>query len=269
MTISSSFDQISKELAPIAQQAGQLLMQIQQQPQNTHKKDDGTPTCQADTAAEAVIIDALRQRFPDIPIISEERVRDTNIRSLFFLVDPLDGTADFIDGGTEFCVNIALIENGRPVASVIHAPCLEKTWLAGETVCEVWGKTTEPHHIATRIALPERFTALTSNRYGDETTERFLNKFPLAERQRISSAIKFCLIAEGAADIYVRYGRTMEWDTAAGDLILTKAGGQVMKADGTPLLYGKAESNYANPGFIAIGDRALAQDILPELTTRI
>lgn len=239
-----------------------LLLELQKSPQGIRRKNDGTPTCPADTQSEALIVKRLRSDFPSIPIISEERIKDDDIGERFFLVDPLDGTADFIDGGNEFCVNIALIERGRPAAAVIQAPASDKTWLAGETACEVRSLDDKPHPIATRITLTERMVALTSNRYGDKETEDCLDAFPLVERRRISSAIKFCLIAEGRADIYIRHGRTMEWDTAAGDLILTRAGGAVLDTNGCPLRYGREENGYANHSFIALGDPAFAPDAL-------
>ncbi len=264
MTVSPSYDRLADALAPIAAEAGRLLLNIQETPPDVSVKADGTPTCPADTRSETLIIERLRRDFPDIPIISEERVRDADIGGRFFLVDPLDGTADFIDGGREFCINIALIENRRPVAAVIHAPASGKTWLAGETAWALSLQDKKKHPLKTRPAdTANAIVALTSNRYGDSETEDCLDRLGNIEKRRISSAVKFCLIAEGQADIYIRHGRTMEWDTAAGDLILTRAGGTVIGLDGRPLLYGKTAEGYANHAFIALGDPSFATKVLP------
>lgn len=258
MIESATRDAIALRLATIAREAGQLLLELKKTRSPVSHKSDNTPTCPADTASEALIIARLRTAFAATPIISEERVKDTHQDQRFFLVDPLDGTADFIAGGDEFCVNIALIEQGRPVASVIHAPVSGISWLAGEGVGKLLPGEKTPQAIHSRPVDHNHPVALTSNRYGDAETETCLDTLPPVERRRISSAIKFCLIAEGEADLYIRHGRTMEWDTAAGDLILTRAGGTVIGLDGLPLGYGRRDEGYANQAFIAMGDKGFA-----------
>ncbi len=266
--MNTPYNDIALRLAPIAREAGRLLRDVKKTHIAVRRKSDDTPTCPADTASETLIVGRLRAAFPDIPIISEERVRDTDVSTRFFLVDPLDGTADFIDGGEEYCVNIALIEHGRPVAAVIHAPSGGTTWLAGETanVASEAGRITP---IAARKTEPASFTVLASNRYGDAQTETCLDALAPRHRLHISSAIKFCRIAEGQADLYLRLGRTMEWDTAAGDLLLLRAGGCVCDLDGQPLRYGKAHADYANGPFVALGDPTRAKAMLATCTVAL
>lgn len=261
MTTPHPYDEIARHLAPIAIEAGTLVAGLQARHQATSTKADGTPTCMADTTSEALIVERLRQAFPKIPIISEERIQDASARDNFFLVDPVDGTAEFIGGGKEYCVNIALVEAGRPVAAVIAAPALGRIWLAGETACETDMAMQYHHAIQTRTAAAGNLTALTSNRYGDAETEACLATLAINERRLISSAIKFGLIASGEADIYVRYGRTMEWDTAAGDHILTRAGGITIGQHGVPLTYGHRNAGFANGPFMALGDASFASRI--------
>ncbi len=260
--MASSYDQIAEQLVPIARNAGKLLLGLRSGPQEVSQKEDGTPSCLADIQSESLIIPALRATFPFFPIVSEERIKDESISDYFFLVDPLDGTADFINGGEEFCVNIALIHKDRPVSAVIYAPMLGQSWFAGETAYTQLDKAHDKILLSTCHNKPTRFTALTSNRYGDPETEAALGALPLTHRLRVSSAIKFGMIAEGNADIYMRHGRTMEWDTAAGDLIVTKAGGIVFNLTGAPLVYGKASQGYANDAFIALGDPSKKSSVL-------
>jgi len=261
VTTPHSYDDIARQLAPIAIEAGSLVMGMQALHQASRTKADGTPTCSADTTSESLIVERLRHAFPKIPIISEERIQDDSARNNFFLVDPVDGTAEFIGGGREYCINIALIEKGRPVASVIAAPALNRIWIAGETAYEADIATLDWSTISTSIDQTDRLIALTSSRYGDEETEAYLATLPVTERRLISSAIKFGLIASGEADLYVRLGRTMEWDTAAGDHVLARAGGITLDSDGLPLTYGRRSQAYANGAFMALGNPALAKKI--------
>lgn len=261
MTTLQTYDEIARQLAPIAIEAGAFVMGLQAEHQATYTKADGTPTCMADTSSEALIVKRLRRLFPDTPIVSEERIQDADIRDTFFLVDPVDGTAEFISGGKEYCINIALVAAGRPVAAVIAAPALGRIWMAGETALETDMAMLNPRAIRTRPARTGELSALTSNRYGDAKTEACLATLAIHERRLVSSAIKFGLIASGKADIYVRYGRTMEWDTAAGDHILTRAGGVVLDRHGAHSSYGRRNGGYANGPFMALGDPSFAEKI--------
>ncbi|WP_112662951.1 3'(2'),5'-bisphosphate nucleotidase CysQ family protein [Microvirga flavescens] len=253
-------DAIALALAQIALEAGILLRDMQKGAIAPRLKEDGSPTTAADLAAERLIIQRLQALWPDIPVIAEETASKARANQLFFLVDPLDGTKDYINGTDEFSVNIALIQGHRPTAAAIAAPALSRLWAAGEMARAA---TVEPdgairwRPIKARTA-PASLTALVSRRHGDEETEACLCSLDIGARRPTSSAVKFGLIAEGEADLYVRCGPTMEWDTAAGDHIVTRAGGCVIGPDHRPLTYGHEERAYLNGPFAALGDATLA-----------
>jgi 3'(2'), 5'-bisphosphate nucleotidase len=256
-----TLDDLLVVLRGIAERAGQAtLMFYRQDGLEVTSKDDDSPLTQADLAADRVIRQALEERVPDIPIVSEEGVDQGNMPDVaerFWLVDPLDGTKEFISGNGEFTVNIALIEHGQPVAGVVHAPALGMTW-AGAIQGDGTSKATfaEVNQSGKRIAcrrIPATgATVVASRRHGDpEQMKQFLGDYRIAEQRDAGSSIKFCLVASGQADLYPRFGRTMEWDTAAGHAVLAAAGGRVTDAEGTPLTYGKP--GFENPPFIAYG----------------
>jgi 3'(2'), 5'-bisphosphate nucleotidase len=183
---------------------------------------------------------------------------------LFFLVDPLDGTREFIARNGEFTVNVALIDAGVPIAGAVYAPAIGKLWFGGTSafLCEVPVGEALPEPSAWRPisarAAPAKLAALASRSHADPATEAFLSQLPIGERKSAGSSLKFCVIAEGAADVYPRFAPTMEWDTAAGDAVLRAAGGIVLAMDGAPLAYGKYAAALRNGGFVAWGDPALA-----------
>ncbi|MGO4707119.1 3'(2'),5'-bisphosphate nucleotidase CysQ [Microvirga sp. 2MCAF38] len=264
-------DAIALTLAEIALEAGRLLRSMEQGAIAPRLKEDGSPTTAADLAAERLIIQRLNAHWPDVPVIAEETGSKVRTNNLFFLVDPLDGTRDYIHGTGEYSVNIALIEGVRPIAAAVAAPVLNRLWAAGETAL---GATLQPdgtfhwHAIRTRSAPSRDLITLVSRRHGDDATEICLGSLAIGTRRPTSSALKFGLIAEGEADLYVRCGPTMEWDTAAGDHILTKAGGCVIGPDRQSLTYGHGERAYLNGPFAALGDVALAEKInLPAKVT--
>jgi len=227
----------------------------------TETKADGSPVTEADHRAEAIILADLAAAFPDIPVIAEEEAcagRIPEVGARFFLVDPLDGTKGFVNRTGEFTVNIALIENGAPRAGVIYVPDSHSLYY-GQTGEGAFRRVEggEAERIRTRVAPPFGLTALASRTTADKTAAK-LEHLTIAEFLPSSSSLKFCLLAEGSADLYPRYGRTMEWDTAAGQAILEAAGGRVMALDGDdreagPLCYGKTASGFENPHFIAWG----------------
>jgi len=181
----------------------------------------------------------------------------------FFLVDPLDGTREFLKGNGEFTVNVALVRDGAPVAGAVYAPAQDLLWVGGERAwtCSVplgGAVPTLRRPLQTRPA-PERLTALASRSHRDAETEAFLLRLPIEELTSAGSSLKFCVLAEGKADVYPRFGPTMEWDTAAGDAVLRAAGGTVLGADGAPFTYGKIGSGLKNGAFVAWGDRAAAR----------
>jgi 3'(2'),5'-bisphosphate nucleotidase len=187
------------------------------------------------------------------------------ISEQFFLVDPLDGTREFLKRNGEFTVNIALVRLGAPVAGAVYAPALARLWVGGESAwtcdVEVGGMLpaeADRRHIATRLA-PEKLVALASRSHRDPETEAFLSRIPLGDVTSAGSSLKFCVVAEGNADVYPRFGPTMEWDTAAGDAVLRAAGGIVLQRDGSPFVYGKAEAGLRNGAFVAWGDPEAAR----------
>lgn len=255
-------DDIALKLADIALEAGRLLRAMECAAIDHTLKDDGSPTTAADLAAEERIIERLSEAWPSIPIIAEESASSTLPGEFFFLVDPLDGTGDFIHGTGEYSVNIALIHGSRPIASVVSAPALDKIWIAGEKALFgiSSGKETAPiawREVKARSAPDRELVALVSRRHGDDITEACLSTLSIGTRRAASSALKFCLIAAGEADVYIRCGPTMEWDTAAGDHILTRAGGCVIGPGGHRLTYGHEQDHYRNGPFAALGDKTL------------
>jgi 3'(2'),5'-bisphosphate nucleotidase len=232
--------------------------------QLAHKKDD-SPVTAADHAAEAIILQRLGAFRADIPIIAEEEVaagRVPAIGSVFFLVDPLDGTREFIAGRPEFTVNIALVRDAVPVLGVVYAPASGKLFAAQVPQARAFRATASQHQVArgayspihVRPAPSAGLTVVGSRSHPSPKTDAYLKGYSVAGMVSIGSSLKFCLVASGEADLYPRLGTTMEWDTAAGQAVLLAAGGSVVSADGTPLRYGKA--GFTNPWFIATGSVA-------------
>ena len=262
----ASLDAIAEVLAEIAISAGPAIMDIYRQDHAARAKSDGSPVTEADERAEAIIHARLQAFAPMIPIVAEEAVAagcQIEIGRQFFLVDPLDGTREFLKGNGEFTVNVALVRDGAPVAGAVYAPAQDLLWVGGERAwtCSVplgGAVPTQRRPLQTRPA-PERLTALASRSHRDAETEAFLLRLPIEELTSAGSSLKFCVLAEGKADVYPRFGPTMEWDTAAGDAVLRAAGGTVLGADGAPFTYGKISSGLKNGAFVAWGDRAAAR----------
>ncbi len=250
-------DRIATTLTDIACEAGDILRRHHGGDCAHVLKPDGTPSSEADIASEKLILEALRRHWPSIPIVSEESAYDLPPADLFFLVDPLDGTRDFLAGNPDYSVNIGLIEGNRPVASAVAAPGVGRVWGAGATAFEAVihrGRPTGRNAIHVRKGPQDGLVALVSRRHGDTETETCLAGLPIGQRRGVASALKFCLIASGEADIYVRCGPTMEWDTAAGDHVLTSAGGCVVVPSGGAITYGHYRIFYRNGPFAALGD---------------
>jgi len=251
----------------IAERAGKVILAYYAEAEDIEirQKEDSSPVTEADEAAEEVILEMLRTLTPDVPIVSEEAASSGHIPDVssgrFWLVDPLDGTKEFINRNGEFTVNIALIENGRPVAGVVHAPALAMTWSGatadasgnGPPAIANFSETDKPTmDIRAREIPDDGATVVASRRHGDSSLlDSFLADYTVKDMRSAGSSLKFCLVATGKADLYPRFGRTMEWDTAAGHAVLLAAGGKVDTAEGAPLLYGK--SGFENPYFIARG----------------
>ena len=221
-------------------------------------KLDSSPVTAADIAAEAIIVDGLKKYFPQIPIIAEEQHAaglQIAIADTFFLVDPLDGTKEFISRNGDFTVNIGLIKNGQPICGVVFAPAIGEIYASEPGVGAFKAKLPELTFapIITRICPAGGPVILASRSHRDAETEAYIATQKPASIVNAGSSLKFCRIAEGMADLYPRFGRTMEWDTAAGHAVLAAAGGSVTKPDGSPLAYGK--QGFANGPFIASGRR--------------
>ncbi|MEM6648952.1 MAG: 3'(2'),5'-bisphosphate nucleotidase CysQ [Pseudomonadota bacterium] len=252
----------------ISLHAGKEIMDIYQTAFEAQEKADGSAVTEADVAGEKIICQGLQDHFPDIPILAEEAAANGQIPELgdqFFLVDPLDGTREFVNRTGEFTVNIALIENGHPVAGIVLAPASYKVWWGAKGVgayCQEVAKDHqsvigEPTRLSTRPRPEKDLIAVASRSHRSPETEDFLNRLGATDFRPAGSSLKFCLVAEGHADVYPRLGRTMEWDTGAGQAVLEAAGGHVHMLAGFeeegPLLYGKKERGYDNPHFIAWG----------------
>ncbi|MHC2107074.1 3'(2'),5'-bisphosphate nucleotidase CysQ family protein [Methylobacterium sp. CM6246] len=256
-------ERIAVVLAEIACAAGEVLRRHHKGPCRHALKPDGFPSSAADVEAEDLIVSALAGRFPEIAVVAEERSQHGVTRSgdTFFLVDPLDGTRDFLAGTLDYSVNIALVAGERPVAAALAAPGFGRVWWAGAATFEAAvekGRPGSGRSVRTRLAPQGGLIALRSRQHGDPETDACLTALPVLETRQVGSALKFGLIAAGEADIYVRCGPTMEWDTAAGDHIVAAAGGCVMVSDGGPIRYGHHGPDHRNGPFAALGDPALA-----------
>jgi len=226
------------------------------------RKKDNSPVTAADHAAEAIILQRLGAQCAAIPIIAEEEVaagRVPAIGATFFLVDPLDGTREFVAGRPEFTVNIALVRAGTPMLGVVYAPAMGALFGGDVAAAQAFRATAAPggaaagarERIKVRPAPPVGLTAVASRSHASPETRDYLQRYKVANMVSIGSSLKFCLVASGEADLYPRLGTTMEWDTAAGHAVLLAAGGSVVRADGGALLYGKP--GFTNPWFIATG----------------
>ncbi|MGE0152253.1 MAG: 3'(2'),5'-bisphosphate nucleotidase CysQ [Reyranellaceae bacterium] len=254
---------ILNRVTEIAQEAGRAIMEVYAERIDVTHKDDKSPVTAADHAAEAIILRGLNSLPVVFPVIAEEemaagREPDT-AAGVFWLVDPLDGTKEFIKKNGEFTVNIALVVERRPLLGVVAAPAFDRLWRGvqgpEETFAEEIAKGAT-RRIATRAVPAKGYTIFASRSHSswkNHDLEDFLEPFRIAERKEAGSSLKFCLIAAGEADLYPRFGPTMEWDTAAGQAVLEAAGGSVTTVDGAPFRY--AKPSFRNPHFVAWGER--------------
>lgn len=228
-------------------------------------KGDASPVTEADRRAEAVILAQLADLMPGVPVVAEEEASEGRLPSdlgrRFVLVDPLDGTKEFISRNGEFTVNIGVIDDGEPVAGAVLVPAQGRLYVGarglGAFAADVDGETIGPWRPVSVRQSGDGLSVMASRSHAGPETEALLAKLPVASRVSAGSSLKFCRIAEGAADFYPRLGRTMEWDTAASDAVLRAAGGAVVTLDGAPLRYGKRnqphDADFANPWFLACG----------------
>jgi 3'(2'), 5'-bisphosphate nucleotidase len=250
-------------LTDLVLRAGAAILAVNRRAMKIEGKLDGSPVTEADLAADRIIGDGLAQLIPDIPAVSEERAREFKppFRGSFFLIDPLDGTKEFVAGRDEFTVNLALVTDGTPLFGIVGAPALGLLWrgLVGRgaerlRLDETGPEVCEPIRTRRLPAHGEPWIAAVSRSHGDVRTEAFIGSRPGAQRLTLGSAVKFGRLAEGAADVYPRLAPTSEWDIAAGHAVVTAAGGRITDADGAPLRFGEGQNGFIVPGFIAWGD---------------
>ncbi len=252
-----SYASLLAEISDLAVGAGNIILEVYRREFQVRTKSDTSPVTEADEAAERFIVSALRAMTPDTPVIAEEEVAAGRIERIdggwFWLVDPLDGTKEFIARNGEFTVNIALIEGDTPVLGVVHAPAIGMTYAgAGPGTATVTSAAGPERPISAR-RIPDGGAVVVSSRsHGDDDKLReFTGAIKVAGTRAAGSSLKFCLVAGGEADIYPRFGPTCEWDTAAGHAVLRAAGGSVRRLDGSKFAYGKP--GFRNPEFIARG----------------
>lgn len=252
----------------LALEAGREVMRVFHAGCAVDSKADASPVTEADRESEKIILAGLRAAYPDIPCVAEEEVAagiaTPDLDGAFFLIDPLDGTKEFVNRRTDFTVNIALVRHGVPEVGVVYAPCTGRFFSGRPGRAEAL-EIDAGHRIAGRRQITVRQAAkplavVASRSHNTPETEAFIRDLGAAEIVSIGSSLKFCLLAAAEADVYPRFGRTMEWDTAAGDAVLRAAGGMTRTLDGEPLTYGKrnqtSDRDFANPHFIATGKRA-------------
>ena len=250
-------EQLLAGIRALALSGGEEILKFYRGKFEVRQKTDFTPVTEADEAAEALIVAGLRALAPHIPVVAEEEMaaghREDISGGRYWLVDALDGTREFVNHRDEFTVNIALIEDTRPVMGVVHAPAQGVTyWAHGPRTAMVARSGAAPLSISARHVPAGGAVAVASRSHGDpEEMQKLAGNITISEVKTSGSSIKFCMIAEGAADIYARYGHTREWDTAAAHAVLAGAGGSVRDAAGVELAYAKPD--FLNPPFIARG----------------
>lgn len=249
-----------RSVVDIAVAAGAAIMEIYSQDFAVEHKDDRSPLTAADLASHHLIVDGLRRLTPELPVLSEESAsiawEERRGWTRYWLVDPLDGTREFVKKNGEFTVNIALIENGETVFGVVYAPALEELHYGIRGVGAFVRDGDEDVPILSRKPASPPLRVAASRSHLDERTAAAMRRMGEVESQGLGSSLKFCRIAEGRMDVYPRFGPTSEWDTAAAQCVLEAAGGAVLTLDGQPLRYNHKES-LLNPDFIALGDAGL------------
>lgn len=240
-------------LTATVREAGTIALEIYNKPFAVETKADQSPVTQADLAVDKLLYAAISAAFPDVVIVTEEQAQTHRAiapDTTFFLVDPIDGTREFINKTGEFTINIALIEQGQPVAGIVFAPVQNRFFIGDlENGAFEIDQSGSHKRLSVRSCTKERLTAIASRSHRTPETQSFLDNYAIIDCVTAGSSLKFCILAAGEADIYPRFGPTMEWDTAAGHAILKAAGGQVLNIDRTPLIYAKPE--FRNPDFMA------------------
>ena len=256
---SLDFDRLEEVMRRLALEAGDVIMEIYNSDDfEVKSKSDDSPVTAADEAADALISKGLRAAFPDVLLVTEEQADSHGQQAdEFLIVDPLDGTKEFIHRRGDFTVNIAYVKNGTPIRGVVYAPARDRMFFTradGQSVEELgpFRKERQGDVKEIHVSTPDNgaLMVVASKSHRDQATDDYINKYNVKDSKSAGSSLKFCLVATGEADLYPRVGRTMEWDTAAGHAVLNGAGGAVVRFDDhSPLTYGKPI--YENPFFIA------------------
>ena len=254
---------LMQPLTDLVIRAGTAILAVNRAAMRIEGKLDGSPVTEADLAADRIIAEGLARLAPQVPTLSEERVNSAKppYNGSFFLIDPLDGTKEFVAGRDEFTVNLALVTNGTPLLGIVGAPALGLVWrgLVGrgaERLRLGENSVAEPIHTRPLPRRGEPWIVAVSRSHGDSRTEAFIAARPGAVRKTLGSAVKFGRVAEGEADIYPRLAPTCEWDIAAGHAVVTAAGGRITDAQGGELQFGRGRADFIVPAFIAWGDPA-------------
>jgi 3'(2'), 5'-bisphosphate nucleotidase len=256
---------LMEPLTDLVVRAGAAILSVNRAAMKIEGKADGSPVTEADLAADRIIAEGLAWLIADVPALSEEcaHLAKPPYGGSFFLIDPLDGTKEFVAGRNEFTVNLALVTNGTPLLGIIGAPALGFIWrgLVGrgaERLTTAFARTAEPIHTRPLPKRGEPWIVAVSRSHGDIRTEAFIEARPGAIRQTLGSAVKFGRVAEGVADIYPRLAPTSEWDIAAGHAVVTAAGGKITDAQGADVKFGGGREGFIVPEFIAWGDPTAA-----------
>ena len=253
------FDRLTREMRRLALNAGARIMEIYDAEDfEVRTKSDASPVTEADEAADALISAGLRAAFPDVALVAEEQAAShAQTVTTFLIVDPLDGTKEFIKRRGDFTVNIAYVQDGAPIRGIVYAPAKGRMFytLPGGASVEETGpfdpdRTGVQRPLAASVPDNAGLMVVASQSHRDTATDAYIGRYAVADMRSAGSSLKFCLVAAGEADLYPRLGRTMEWDTAAGHAVLAGAGGRVVRHDDhTPLRYGKP--GFENPFFVA------------------
>lgn len=259
---------LMEPLTDLVAQAGAAILRIDRTTMAVEGKADGSPVTEADLAADRIIAEGLARIAPGIPTLSEERTQhaEAPYRSSFFLIDPLDGTTEFVAKRNEYTVNLALVTEGEPLLGIVGAPALGLIWrgLVGRgaerllVTRDASARAAQPIRTRPTPGQGRPWIVTVSRSHGDPRTEAFIAAKPGAVRQVLGSAVKFCRVAEGGADIYPRLSPTSEWDVAAGHAVVTAAGGKITDSKGAPLKFGTRNDSFIVPEFIAWGDPSVA-----------